>query len=372
MLSQFDEFCIHQTPEPIRQPATSDRNAYDRWWFSGFAADGGLYFAAAMGRYPNRFVLDGGVTVAIDGQQVAFHASRLAPDDPAETSIGPFALEVIEPMRTIRLTLDANESGIELDLTFRARTSPVEEARATLRRDGMVHQDTTRFTQFGRWEGWFSVDGARVDIRADDVLGTRDRSWGVRTLGEPSGGRPGTATGVFWNWLPIHFDDRCLHAWRFDGPEGEKIQQECLVVPARRVEEPMPMQDPAVERLARWSHAFRFLDGTRYIDGGEIELTRDDGSRTSVEIGTPVLRAWPTAIGYMHPEWGHGMWKGEFALGHERWKLADVDPSKTRHQLVHAIAPVRMDGRSGVGIIEQTYLGPYTPYGFVGATGVTR
>ena len=47
MLSIFDEYCIHPTPEPIRQPATSDRNAYDRWWFSGFRADGTLYFAAA-------------------------------------------------------------------------------------------------------------------------------------------------------------------------------------------------------------------------------------------------------------------------------------------------------------------------------------
>jgi hypothetical protein len=370
VLSTFDEFCIHQTPEPIRQPATSDRNAYDRWWFSGFAADGSLYFAVAMGRYPNRYVLDGGVTVAMDGQQVAFHASRLAPDDPAETSIGPLSLDVLEPMRAIRLTLDANESGIEMDLTFRARTSPVEEARATLRRDGMVHQDTTRFTQFGRWEGWLSVDGVRVDVRVGDVLATRDRSWGVRTLGESAGGRPGTATGVFWNWLPIHFDDRCLHAWRFDAPDGTNIQEECLVVPARDPDGPLPMNDPSVEHLAGWSHSFRFREGTRYIEGGEIVLTREDGSTTDVEIGTPLLRAWPTAIGYMHPEWGHGMWKGDLAFGHERWNLAEVDASKVRHQLVHAVAPVRMDGRSGVGIIEQTYLGPYTPYGFVGATGV--
>ena len=370
MLSTFDDYCIHQTPEPIRQPATSDRNAYDRYWFAGFTADGSLYVAAAMARYPNRFVLDGAVTVVMDGWQCSFHASRLAPDDPAETEIGPYRLAVVDPMRAVRLTLDSNDSGIELDLTFRARTAPLEEARATLRRDGMVHQDTTRFTQFGRWEGSLAVDGQRVDVRPADTLGTRDRSWGVRSAGEPAGGRPGTGTGVFWNWLPLHFDDRCLHAWRFDAPDGAPIQRECLAVPTRDASD-VPLHDPEVEHYRDWRHSFRFLPGSRYIDGGELALVAPDGSVQTLHVEPPRLRAWPTGIGYMHPEWGHGMWKGDLAFGHERWRTDEVDTRKVRHQLVHGIAPVELDGRRGVGIVEQTYLGPYTPYGFVGTTGVT-
>ena len=370
MLSTFDDYCIHQTPEPIRQTATSDRNAYDRYWFAGFTADGSLYFAAAMARYPNRFVLDGAVTVVLDGMQCSFHASRLAPDDPADTEIGPYRLGVVEPMRAVRLTLDANESGIELDVTFRARTAPVEEARATLRRDGMIHQDTTRFTQFGRWDGWLSVDGHRVELAPEQTLGTRDRSWGVRAVGEAAGGRPGTGTGVFWNWLPIHFDDCCLHAWRFDEPSGAAIQTECLLVPARE-DGDVPLHDPAIEHYADWRHSFRFVPGSRYIDGGELDLVDAGGGVETVRIGAPLLRAWPTGIGYMHPEWGHGMWKGDLAFGHERWRTDEVDVSKVRHQLVHGIAPVEMAGRTGVGIIEQTYLGPYERYGFVGVTGVT-
>lgn len=368
MLSSFDDYCIHQTPEPIRQPASSDRNAYDRYWFSGFDASGSLYFAAAMARYPNRFVLDGAVTVAMDGRQHSFFGSRLAPDDPAETEIGPYRVTVVEPMRSLRLTLDGNESGIELDVTFDARTAPVEEARATLRRDEMIHQDTTRFTQFGRWRGSVSIDGTRVELAAEQTFGTRDRSWGVRTVGEPAGGRPGTGTGVFWNWLPVHFEDRCLHAWRFDDPAGAAIQRECLLVPARDGEA-VPLAEPDVERYVDWRHRFRFLDGCRYIDGGELDLVRADGTVEVAHIGRPVLRAWPTGIGYMHPKWGHGMWKGELAFGHERWRADEVDVHKVRHQLVHGIAPVELAGRRGIGIIEQTYLGPYAPYGFVGATG---
>jgi hypothetical protein len=35
MLSRFDDYPIHQTPEPIAHRATSDPRAYDRYGFSG-------------------------------------------------------------------------------------------------------------------------------------------------------------------------------------------------------------------------------------------------------------------------------------------------------------------------------------------------
>jgi hypothetical protein len=111
MLSAFDDFPIHQTPEPIRVPATSDRNAYDRYWFNGMMADGSLYFAIALGRYPNRFVLDGGLTVGLGGEQRSCFVSRLAPTDPAELTIGPFALEVVRPMRELRVALCGDRRG---------------------------------------------------------------------------------------------------------------------------------------------------------------------------------------------------------------------------------------------------------------------
>ena len=36
MLSKFDDYPIHQTSQPLRQPATADRHAYDRYWFNGY------------------------------------------------------------------------------------------------------------------------------------------------------------------------------------------------------------------------------------------------------------------------------------------------------------------------------------------------
>ena len=36
MLTKFDDYPIHQTSEPIAVVATTDRHAYDRYWFNGY------------------------------------------------------------------------------------------------------------------------------------------------------------------------------------------------------------------------------------------------------------------------------------------------------------------------------------------------
>src|SRR3972149_3998679 len=116
MLTRFDDYPIPQTPEPVAHAASSDRNVYDRYWFNGYAQDGEFYFAVGMGLYPNRGILDCGVSIVREGEQPAFHASRRAPAEPTESVVGPFRIEVLEPMRAARVRLDSNETGIECDL----------------------------------------------------------------------------------------------------------------------------------------------------------------------------------------------------------------------------------------------------------------
>src|SRR3990172_13105351 len=88
MLSRFDDYPIHQTPEPIAQPATSDRNAYDRYWFNGYADDGEFYFGVGAALYPNLGIMDCGFSIVRDGEQHAFHASRRAPPEPRPAAAG--------------------------------------------------------------------------------------------------------------------------------------------------------------------------------------------------------------------------------------------------------------------------------------------
>src|SRR5450759_2961450 len=53
MLTPADEYLIHQTPFTFDHVYTSDRNFYDRYFFNGYRRDGEVYFAMAMGAYPN-------------------------------------------------------------------------------------------------------------------------------------------------------------------------------------------------------------------------------------------------------------------------------------------------------------------------------
>jgi len=79
MLTKYDDYPLHQTAEPIAQPATGDRNFYDRYFFNGYTKRGDVFFAAALGVYPNRRVMDASFTVVRGGRQWVVRASRLAP-----------------------------------------------------------------------------------------------------------------------------------------------------------------------------------------------------------------------------------------------------------------------------------------------------
>jgi hypothetical protein len=169
MLNKLDDFPIHQTPEPIAVPATSDRNVYDRTWFNGYAADGSYYFGIGMAIYPHRGILDCAFSVVQPGgRQHCFYGSRRAPLERTEMQVGPFRLEVIEPMRRARVVLEDNASGVSCDLTFSARTAAIQEARQTLWSGARKAMDATRFDQFGRWSG--VVHHPDGEIRIDEAI----------------------------------------------------------------------------------------------------------------------------------------------------------------------------------------------------------
>ena len=74
--------------------------------------------------------------------------------------------------------------GIDADVTFTARTVALEEPRQTMTPGTRTIMDSTRLTQWGTWDGRISAGGS--DLPIDNVYGTKDRSWGVRPVGEPT------------------------------------------------------------------------------------------------------------------------------------------------------------------------------------------
>lgn len=198
MLTPFDDYPVHQTPAPVAQTVSGDPNHYDRYWFNGYDRDGAFFLGAAMGHYPNRGVIDAAFSVLHDGvQHSVFASGRMAAD--RSTRVGPVRIEVVEPLKTIRIVVDGADHGIGADLTFRHRTDAVEEPRQQLTRNNVTVMDYTRLTQWGSWEGTISLPaGETIGVRGDSTPATRDRSW-VGSAGGRAGGqqlRAGNAAAV--------------------------------------------------------------------------------------------------------------------------------------------------------------------------------
>jgi hypothetical protein len=350
----------------VAHPASSDRNVYDRYWFNGYADDGEFYFGVAMGLYPNRGVLDCGFSIVRDGEQHSFHGSRRAPGEPGDLSVGPFRIEIVEPMRRARVTLEPNDTGIECDLLFTARTACVEEGRQTLRQGTRTVLDMTRFAQFGRWQGEVKYAGKTLAIDAARVLGTKDRSWGIRPVGEPeTGGAPMTRMPqVFFLWSPIHWEDMCTHFGVFEDETGHAWHRDGAIVPVYGSPEEIPgVEDAGIRRMASVSQKITYATGTRRATAAELTLIERDGSRHEISL-EPLLCFQMKGIGYTHPEWGHGRWRGELATAGESWKLGDLNPLALDNLHVQQVMRARMDGKVGIGVLEQIAIGPHAPSGF--------
>ena len=64
MLGTVDEFPIHQVPQPIAWPGSSDRNFYDRSYFNAHDRTGDIFLISGIGYYPNLGVKDAFVSGA--------------------------------------------------------------------------------------------------------------------------------------------------------------------------------------------------------------------------------------------------------------------------------------------------------------------
>jgi hypothetical protein len=365
MLNRLDDYPVHQTAEPLAHPATGDRNAYDRYFFNGYTREGDLFFAVALGVYPNRRVMDAAVSVVRGGEQISLHASRLSPAERTETRVGPIELEVLDPMRSQRLRIAPNETGLSGELRFDARTSAVEEPRFTMRAGTRIVMDSTRFAQFGTWSGQLVVDDREIELRPTEVLGCRDRSWGVRGVGErDTGGAPPDAPPqFFWLWAPLNFDDGCTHLGINEHGDGRKWHQNGRVIPLLEGPDASLTDESGVERMASVDHEIKWAKGTRRAASARLWLRPEQGEPRAIEL-EPILNFQMVGIGYGHPEWGHGVWKGELATGGERTRLADLDPLDPRHLHVQALCRARMGARRGIGVLEQLVIGPHAPSGF--------
>jgi hypothetical protein len=367
MLTPFDDFPIHPSADPIAHPATADPNHYDRYWFNGAAKDGSFFIGGAMGHYPVRGVIDAAFSVVRDGVEYSLFTSGIMPLD-RRTAVGPLAVEVIEPMRTIRLTADRSAKGLGCDLIFRARTVAIEEPRQRIvAPDGVLVMDHTRLTQWGTWEGTIWIDDEVIEVDPATTVATRDRSWGVRPVGQQLvTQRPGRVPQVFWHWLPLHFDDFCTHMALHEHKSGERWLEAAMTLPLLGENEPACGHDPATH-LTGLTYDIEWEPGRREMRSAVFTANRPDGSEVKIEL-EKLYTFRMRGIGYTHPHWSHGSNHGELEIGREDIRLEDFDPLDISSIHLQNIVRARLDGQVGYGVLEQFVLGEHDPTGMRGFT----
>ena len=366
MLTKADDFPIHQTADPIAYSGT-DRNFYDRYFFNGYHRDGDLFFAAALGVYPHLNVMDAAFCVISGGKQYNVHASKILHMERLDTQVGPIEVEVIEPLQILRVTCKDEQNGLEADVCFNARTPAIEEPRFLRRIGSMTFMDYTRLTQNGAYDGWLMVNGERYDLNQNTIWGTRDRSWGIRSVGtadtqpNPYGGDP----QFFWLWAPTNFDkSACFYHLNADAA-GKPWNTMGRIVEGNTAEE-----------MSAVTSRLDYRKGSRVVREATLDFTRTNGELVSIQL-KPQQTFYMRGLGYMHPDWGHGQYKGELETGFEVIDCSAVSPADPGYFHVQAICEAEMSTPGGAvergkGVLEQLVIGAYEPYGFTELFDVYR
>ena len=356
MLSSMDDYPLHQLAEPIRHVGTSDRNFYDRYYFNVHTCNGELFMVMGMGQYPNLGVQDAFAVVRRGRKHRVVRASREL-GDRADTSVGPFRIEVIEGLKKVRFVLAPNPHGIEMDLRWEGAIPAFQEPRQFLRSHGRVLFDTMRFGQTGFWSGTLRVGDETFAVTPDSWWGSRDRSWGVRPVGEPE--HPGARQSELpldgmWNYAHLQFKDFSIMYMCHERNQGERPLEEATRVwnDASR----------GAEYLGRPRHAHVLRPGTSIVERSVLSFPRAPGGGFEVRV-TPLIDLYVgigTGYGF-DLDWRHGMYQGPLVV--QGVELDVIDDAGKLWGLVDALARFELGSEVGYGLHEYGFFGPFARYG---------
>ncbi|GAA2066437.1 hypothetical protein [Williamsia deligens] len=364
MIGPADEYPVHQAPLPIALPATTDRNFYDRCYVNAHDSSGDIFVVMGLGHYPVLGVSDAFVLIHRGDDQTAVHLSGALIPDRLDQSVGAFRLDVVEPLRSVRLRL-AETEGIALDATFTGSFDVVEEQRHILRAGSRTTLDAQRFAQVGTWTGALEIDGERIEFDPTSWVGTRDRSWGIRPIGEAEpAGRPADPPfeGMWWMYLPLAFDDFGLVMVIQEEPDGTRTLDDAVRIWA----------DGRREQLRSPEIAVTYGATARVPESATVTTRSATGEDIHIEVTSLLATALHVGGGYGgDPDWNHGQWRGEGFTERVRYDVADPAvagriPFGVSDHVPSATWTEAGVTRRGVGMFEHACLGRHDPSGFSG------
>lgn len=312
MLSKYDEFPVHQSSRPFAHIPSTDYSWDEGYYFGVFNADRKVFLLTGMRINPNADMIGGYAIINVAGRQYSVRFSRCWRRQ-IDTVIGPLSYEFVEPMKTIRLRLDANDSALSFDITWSGVAPAFEEAHHVAETRGRITTDQTRYSQPGVASGHIQFEGTRYAVSPDSWSGDRDHSWGLYADRKPLGGHS--------EWLPPRETPvvpRALRFWTLfeagdwsgfyhihESPTGEQVRMNDVFGTPFEGQLFNGWHKPAIH-LAAARHELRFQPGTRIFSGGTIHL-KDDQDRAWTQHFEVASPPWVVqTMGYTPGSWKDG------------------------------------------------------------------
>jgi hypothetical protein len=363
-LSPLDDYPVHQAALPIRYPATSDRNFYDRYYFNCHAGTDELMLITGFGQYPNLGVTDAFALARHGGTHRVVRASRELGADRMNTAVGPFRIEVIEGLRRLRVILEPNDHDLEFDLTWEGVIAAQAEPRHFIRQQERVIFDSVRLAQTGRWTGHVRSGGQEFTVTPERWRGSRDRSWGVRPVGEgePPGIQAKNPPQFYWMYAPMQFEEFSILAIVQEDSAGNRLQEEAVRVwPEHTGLQP--------QQLGRPEYRPQYAPGTREVQTASISFSPPGGMPLAVAVRPVLPVSLMVGTGYgLEPDWKHGMYQGpDLVVQGVCYDLARAEDKARMWGMIDSVAVFECTENgstvSGSGLFEYWPFGAHAPSG---------
>jgi hypothetical protein len=280
--TSMDEYFVHQIPQLLPQTAVHHHHWRESYFYDIHDPSGegdAIFFT--MAHYPAQERMDSLQMGRIAGEQIIGVHGRPYDGDPHTTAMPGARIEIVEPMREVKLWADP-DGEIGLDLTWRARTQPYGLRRGTMRAGDDIVWDQCHIFQSGTYEGTYTARGKTYDV--DGWIGQRDHSWGIRDHGRCP----------LWIWWQIQLEDGFLGVWHWEYPNGARVYTDGCWAPTDD-SDPVPIVDFRYD--AHWTSG---QGGADYGKHGEsvVGLTAsctfalEDGRSIAVEADGTFARPY--------------------------------------------------------------------------------
>jgi hypothetical protein len=256
------------------------------------------------------------------------------------------------------LVLEPNEWELDFQLTWDGGIPATREPRHFMRERERVMFDSVRLAQTGSWSGRLRAGGENFDVTPNRWWGFRDRSWGIRPVGEPEppGIRGLDPPSFFWIYAPMQFAEFSILAIVQEDSHGVRILEEAIRVwPAATARAP--------EQLGRPEYQLDYEPDTRNVRAARLMFAPPAGPSFEVQV-EPVVPLHLSVAGYGgDARWRHGAYQGHLKV--EGLTLDPSLPEDRQHLLglVDHLARFNCQGEVGWGLFEFLAFGQHDPSG---------